>query len=147
MGNDGQTGRRGGPLSLGGGMLFIGGVSGDSSSFFYRRGCSACGAGIAHRPIEGRPAPGQPGGPDSRPARAGNRGGPRSVSVAAGTGPAEPADLLVPGGGVSSGNPGTAGVGGYAAGETVFVPHTSANRGSAPGHQGWIAAPADHVAL
>src|SRR5271157_1419340 len=145
--DDGEPGRRRAQLCWGSAMLLRRPIREHLSAVDHRRRRGTCGAGIAHRAVEGWAATGQPGRPDSGPSGAGDRGGPRSVSVAAGAGPAEPADLLVSGGGVSSGNPGTAGVGGYAAGKTVFVPHTSANRGSAPGHQGWIAASADHVAL
>ena len=69
------------------------------------------------------------------------------VSVATGTGRAKPANLLVSRGSVSSGNPGTARAGGCAAGETVLIPHTAANRRGSPGHSGRIPAPADHAAL
>src|SRR5208283_2909139 len=145
--NDGEPGRRRAQLRWGGAMLLCGAVREHLSAFDYRRRCGASRPRIAHRAVEGRAAAGQPGRPDSGSARAGDRGGHRSVSATAGTGRAESTDLLVSGGGVFSRNFGTAGVGGYAAGETLLVPHTTENRGGASGHSGGIAAPADHAAL
>src|SRR5271166_2770883 len=145
--NDGEPGGRRAQLRWGGSMLLRGAIREHLSAFDHRRRCGARGAGIAHRAVEGRAVAGQPRGPHSGSSRTGHRRGHRSVFVAARTGRTEPQDLLVLGGSVCGGNLGTAGFGGYPASETVLVPHTTENRGGAPGHSRGIAASADHAAL